>query len=86
MLIILLTVSFDLPLHRGLLPLHDPSEHVIVVSPLSSKPPRHLKVTDLPWRKLSPTLPPLSGTPGSGQGAKGLKIIFHFYYITHVAQ
>ena len=72
-LIILLTVWCDLPLHSGLLPFHVPSEHVMVVSPLSSKPARHLKFADLPCSKLSPTLPPLCGLPGSEHGAKRLK-------------
>jgi len=69
---IIIALNYKLPLHCGLNPLHPPSVHVMVLSPSSSKPRWHLKLTELPCRKLFPVLLPLLGTPGSEHGAKNI--------------
>ena len=47
-IVIVFVVWCDLPWHWGAFPLHAPSLHVVFISPLSSKPWWHVKLTDLP--------------------------------------
>ena len=66
-----------LPSHRGVVPFQTPSTHVIVLSPFSSKPLWHSKLTESSERKRLPPLVPFLGTPGSEHGAAIESVYLH---------